>query len=482
MRNDRVLNLWLLLYFISAIIYILLKDESKKRNQMDIIISGLGAVGTTLMQELTDEGHNIVVVDINGDKVEKAVNHFDVKGVIGNSASADVLKEANVAFAELFIGATNHDELNILCCIIAKRLGAKKTIARVSKPEYLELFGNENDFGINLLVNPQYEAALEISRMLRFPSAIKVNEFSNGKVELVEFRVSGDSDLVGLELKNLGSKSKAKVLICAAKRDGKAIIPGGDFVIQAEDRLFLTATAKDISLFFKQLGWNKQAKDAIIVGGSTTAYYLCQELDKLGIHSKLIEKNLQTETFSQTFKKVNVILGDGTDQELLQEENISTTDAFVALGNIDEQNIIMSMFAASQNVPKVITKIDQLGYYDMLQKSGIYSAVSTKNSTADHIIRFVRLLSNKSGSTVKRMFHIIDDSTEILEFEANENFKKFDVPLQKLNLKKHLLVAGIIRKGVLITPSGQDVIKLGDSVIIVTLEEGLDDLRDILDN
>lgn len=483
MRNDRVLNLWLLLYFISAIIYILLKDESKKRNQMDIIISGLGAVGTTLMQELTDEGHNIVVVDINGDKVEKAVNHFDVKGVIGNSASADVLKEANVAFAELFIGATNHDELNILCCIIAKRLGAKKTIARVSKPEYLELFGNENDFGINLLVNPQYEAALEISRMLRFPSAIKVNEFSNGKVELVEFRVSGDSDLVGLKLKNLGSKSKAKVLICAAKRDGKAIIPGGDFVIQAEDRLFLTATAKDISLFFKQLGWNKQAKDAIIVGGSTTAYYLCQELDKLGIHSKLIEKNLQTaETFSQTFKKVNVILGDGTDQELLQEENISTTDAFVALGNIDEQNIIMSMFAASQNVPKVITKIDQLGYYDMLQKSGIYSAVSTKNSTADHIIRFVRLLSNKSGSTVKRMFHIIDDSTEILEFEAKENFKKFDVPLQKLNLKKHLLVAGIIRKGVLITPSGQDVIKLGDSVIIVTLEEGLDDLRDILDN
>ena len=186
--------------------------------------------------------------------------------------------------------------------------------------------------------------------------------------------------------------------------------------------------------------------------------------------------------FSQDFKKVNVIWGDGTDQELLFEENISTTDAFVALGNIDEQNIIMSMFAASQNVPKVITKIDQLGYYDMLQKSGIYSAVSTKNSTADHIIRFVRLLSNKSGSTVKRMFHIIDDSTEILEFEAKANFKKFDIPLQKLNLKKHLLVAGIIRKGVLITPSGHDVIKEGDSVIIVTLEEGLDDLRDILDN
>ncbi len=450
---------------------------------MDIIISGLGAVGTILMQELADEGHNIVVVDVNGSKVEDAVEKYDVKGVIGNGASSQVLKEAGVSYADLFIGATNHDELNILCCIIAKKLGAKKTIARASKPEYLDLFKSEGDLGLSLMVNPQYETALEISRMLRFPSAIKVNEFSNGKVELVEFRVSEDSDLVGLSLKHLGDKFKAKVLICAAQREGKAIIPTGDFVIQAEDRLFLTATAKDISLFFKQLGWNKQAKDAIIVGGSTTAYYLCAELDRIGIHTKLIEKDRKkAEMFSQDFKKVNVILGDGTDQDLLKEEGIATVDAFVALGNMDEQNIIMSMFAASQEVPKVITKIDQLSYYDMLQKSGIYSAVSTKNSTVDHIVRFVRLMNNTKGSTVKRMFHIIDDSTEILEFEAKENFKKFDIPLQKLNLKKHLLVAGIIRKGVLITPSGQDVIKEGDNVIIVTLEEGLDDLKDILDN
>ena len=450
---------------------------------MDIIISGLGAVGTILMQELADEGHNIVVVDVNGSKVEDAVEKYDVKGVIGNGASSQVLKEAGVSYADLFIGATNHDELNILCCIIAKKLGAKKTIARASKPEYLDLFKSEGDLGLSLMVNPQYEAALEISRMLRFPSAIKVNQFSDGKVELVEFRVPDDSDLVGLELKHLGSKFKSKVLICAAQRNGKAIIPTGDFVIQAEDRLFLTATTKDISLFFKQLGWNKQAKDAIIVGGSTTAYYLCAELDKIGIHAKLIEKDhKKAEMFSQDFKKVNVILGDGTDQDLLKEEGIATVDAFVALGNMDEQNIIMSMFASSQEVPKVITKIDQLSYYDMLQKSGIYSAVSTKNSTVDHIVRFVRLMNNTKGSAVKRMFHIIDDSTEILEFEAKENFKRFDIPLHKLNLKKHLLVAGIIRKGTLITPSGQDVIKEGDNVIIVTLEEGLDDLKDILDN
>lgn len=449
---------------------------------MEIVISGLGSVGTTLMQELVDEGHNIVVIDINAQKIENAVNKFDVKGVIGNGASTSVLKEAGVQHSDLFIGATNHDELNILCCIIAKKLGAKKTIARASKPEYLDLFKNEGDLGLSLMVNPQYEAALEISRMLRFPSAIKVNEFSNGKVELVEFLVSEDSPLVGLPLKKLGSIFKEKVLICAAQRDDKAIIPTGDFVIQAGDRLFVTATMKHISLFFKHLGWNRQAKDAIIVGGSTTAYYLCKELDKIGIHAKLIEKAPQKAAiFSEDFKKINVILGDGTDQELLLEEGLATTDAFVALANMDEQNIIMSMFATSQDVPKVITKIDQLGYYDMLQKSGIYSAVSTKTSTTDRIIRFVRLIGNTQGSTVKRVFHIIDDTTEILEFEAKENFKRFDVPIQQLNLKKHLLVAGIIRKGELITPSGQDVIKLGDNVIIVTLEEGLDDLKDILD-
>lgn len=449
---------------------------------MEIVISGLGSVGTTLMQELVDEGHNIVVIDINAQKIENSVNKFDVKGVIGNGASTSVLKEAGVQHSDLFIGATNHDELNILCCIIAKKLGAKKTIARASKPEYVELFKNDGDLGLSLMVNPQYEAALEISRMLRFPSAIKVNEFSNGKVELVEFLVSEDSPLVGLPLKKLGSIFKEKVLICAAQRDDKAIIPTGDFVIQAGDRLFVTATMKHISLFFKHLGWNRQAKDAIIVGGSTTAYYLCKELDKIGIHAKLIEKDPQKASiFSEDFKKINVILGDGTDQELLLEEGLATTDAFVALANMDEQNIIMSMFATSQDVPKVITKIDQLGYYDMLQKSGIYSAVSTKTSTTDRIIRFVRLIGNAQGSTVKRVFHIIDDTTEILEFEAKENFKRFDIPIQKLNLKKHLLVAGIIRKGELITPSGQDVIKLGDNVIIVTLEEGLDDLKDILD-
>lgn len=450
---------------------------------MDIIIAGLGSVGFTLVKELTEEGHSVVVIDRNAPKVENAVNNYDVKGVVGNSASSDVLDEAGVGSADLFIAATNRDEMNILCCIIAKKRGVKKTIARTSQAVYADLFSDDSELGLNLAVNPQRAAAKEISRMLRFPSAIKVDQFSEGKVELIEFRVPEGSKLQGLALKDLGSHFKSKVLICAAQRNGKPIIPDGNFVIQAEDRLFLTATTKNISTFFKELGWNKQAKDVIIVGGSTTAQYLCNEIAKVGISIKLIEKNEHKAlTLSEDLNHTEVICGDGTDQSLLIDEGIDSCDAFVALCDIDEQNIIMSMFASSREVPKVITKIDQLSYHDILQKSGIYSVVSTKTSAADEIVRFVRLIGNKKGSGVKRLFHIIDETTEILEFEAGKNFRRFDVPLQdlRINLKDDLLIAGIIRNEELITPTGQDVIKEGDSVIIVTLEEGFDNLNDIL--
>ncbi len=448
---------------------------------MDIIITGLGAVGSTIMKELSTEGHNIVVIDTNADKVEKAVDEYDVRGIIGNGASSEILKEANIGGAEIFIASTSHDELNILCCLIAQKLGAKKTIARASKPEYLHLFKNEGDLGLNLMVNPQHEVAMEIGRMLRFPSAITVNEFSNAKVELVEFRVPKNSSLIGQSLIKLREIFSAKFLICAAQRNGEAIIPTGDFVIQEEDRLFLTATSKNISSFFKQLKWNKPARNVMVVGGSTTAYYLCQELERVGIRAHLIERNAKkANMFSQELKKTEVILGDGTNQELLLDEGIKDIDAFVALGNSDEQNIIMSLFATSQEVPKVITKIDQLSYYDMLQRSGIYSAVSTKTSTADQIIKFARLMANSTGNRIKRFFHIIDDAIEILEFEAIDNFKMFDVPLSEKFIKDDVLLGGIIRNGELITPSGNDCIQRGDSVIIVTSRVGLNDLRDIL--
>lgn len=449
---------------------------------MDVIIMGLGAVGKVLTEEMSKKGLNVVVIDKDESKVENVVAKFDVKGVVGNGVSQDVLEEAGISRTEVFIAATSQDELNILSGILAGKLGADTTIARVSEPEYFSLFSNADSLGVSLMVNPHHEAAMEISRILRFPSAIKVEQFSEGKTELVEFKIEDNSPLVGLMLKDFSSKFSSKVLVCAATREGKAIIPTGDFIIKPADHLFLTATKKHITSFFKELGWNGQSKDVMIVGGSKTAVYLAIELEKKGIKAKIIEKNLaKCEKLSATLSKTEIIHGDGTDQALLREEGILDTDAFVALADIDEQNIIMSMFAKSVGVPKVVTKIDQLDYYTMLQNSGIDSVVSTKTSTADQILRVVRNFGHKDGATVRRLFRIVDEQAEALEFDATKSFRKLGVPIMNLHLKKDLLIAGIIRDNILITPSGKDFICEGDGVIIVTLNEGLVRLNDILD-
>ncbi len=449
---------------------------------MDVIIMGLGAVGKVLTAEMSKKGLNVVVIDKDENKVEDAVSRFDVKGVVGNGVSQDVLEEAGISRTEIFIAATSQDELNILSGIIAGKLGADTTIARVSEPEYFHLFSNADSLGVSLMVNPHHEAAMEISRILRFPSAIKVDQFSEGKTELVEFKVENNSPLVGLMLKDFTAKFTSKVLVCAATRDNKAIIPTGDFIINPNDHLFITATKKHITEFFKELGWNKQAKDVMIVGGSKTAVYLATELEKKGIRAKIIEKNLaKCEKLAETLSKTEIIHGDGTNQELLRDEGILDADAFVALVDIDEQNIIMSMFAKSVGVPKVVTKIDQLDYYTMLQNSGIDSVVSTKTSTADLILRFVRNYGHKEGATVKRLFRIVDEQAEALEFDATKSFRKLGVPIMDLHLKKNLLIAGIIRDNILIIPTGKDFICEGDSVIVVTLNKDLVRLNDILD-
>jgi trk system potassium uptake protein TrkA len=448
---------------------------------MDIIIMGLGAVGLELAESLSGKnGINVAVIDTNQQKVEDAVSSFDVLGVVGNGVTYDVLKEAGVDKAEILIATTSQDELNILCCIMGKKFGAKTTIARISESEYFKLIDGENGLDVNLMVNPQHEAALEISRILRFPSAIKVDRFSEGKVELVEFKVPEHSVLSGVILKELHHKIKSKVLVCAATRDDNAVIPTGDFVIESGDHLYVTATKQEIIAFFKELGWNKQSKNVIIIGGSKTAQYLVEELDKKNIHATLIEKNHdKCVRLAELLPHTTIIHGDGTNQQLLREEGIEWVDAFVALGDSDEQNIIMSMFAKSLQVPKIITKIDQIEYYKMLQTSGIDSVISTKTSTADQIMRFVRNFGKKGN--VVRLFRILDDKAEALEFVATKKFRKLGVPIMELHLKKDLLIAGIIRKGKLITPSGKDTILEGDNVIIVTLHRDLTDLNDMFD-
>ena len=448
---------------------------------MDIIIMGLGAVGLELAESLSGKnGINVAVVDTNPKKVEDAVNKFDVLGVVGNGVTFDALKEAGIDKTEILIATTSQDELNILCCIMGKKFGAKTTIARISESEYFKLIDGENGLDVNLMVNPQHEAAMEISRILRFPNASRVDRFSEGKVELVEFKVPEKSALCGVILKELPHKFKSKVLVCAATRGENAVIPSGDFVIEGGDHLFVTATKQDIIAFFKELGWNRQSKNVIIIGGSKTAFYLAEELDKKNIHATIIEKNHDNcVRLAELLPHTTIIHGDGTNQQLLREEGIEWVDAFVALGDSDEQNIIMSMFAKTMQVPKIITKIDQIEYYKMLQTSGIDSVVSTKTSTADQIMRFVRNFG-KRGNVV-RLFTLIEDQAEALEFVATKKFRKLGVPIMELHLKKDLLIAGIIRKGKFVTPMGKDTILEGDNVIIVTKHDDLTDLNDMFD-
>ena len=442
---------------------------------------GLGAVGLELAESLSlKNGINVTVIDNDEQKVEKAVDNFDVFGVTGNGITFDVLKEANVNKAELLIATTSQDELNILCCVMGKKFGVKTTIARISETDYFKLIDGDNGLDINLMVNPQHEAAKEIRRILRFPSAIHVDKFSDGKVELVEFKVPNDSPLSGVRLKELNYKFKNRVLVCASTRGDDAIIPTGDFVIESGDHIFVTGTKLEITGFFKEIGLTKQVKNVLIVGGSKTACYLAEELHKNNIHATIIEKDIaKCQKIASLFPYANVIHGDGTNQQLLREEGIEWVDAFVALGDIDEQNIIMSMFAKSVEVPTIITKIDQVEYYKMLQTSGIDSVVSTKTSTADQIMRFVRNFGRRGN--VVNLFSIVDDKMEALEFLADKKFKKLGVPIMDLQLKQDLIIAGIIRKGKLITPSGKDCILENDSVIIVTKIAELQDLNDILD-
>lgn len=447
---------------------------------MKIIIVGVGNVGKELVKQLSNEGHDIVVVDTNVKLVEDIVNSYDVKGVTGNGVSLDTMRETGVSSCDMLISCTQYDEMNMLCCLVAKKLGAKETIARVKNREYSELFSSR-ELGISMLVNPDYESALEISRLLRFPSAIKIEPFAEGRVDIIELKITTDSPLFGVALKNLSSVIKNKILICAVARNGEVYIPTGDFVLSDGDKIYVTASKRGMYQLFKDLGQAEPAKSVIIVGGSRIASYLAQELQKVDVSVKIIDKSEEKCAFlTETLDKAKIVNGDGTDQELLIDEGLLDTDALIVLSDGDEQNIIISMYASAKGV-KVITKIDNSSYSTLLENSGIDSVVATKATTANEIIKRVRGMANGMGSSVNKLFRIVDGKAEVLEFSVTSSFKGHSIPLSILHMKKDTLIAGIIRDGKLITPSGSDTIEIGDLVLIVTLSSNFDDLNDILE-
>lgn len=450
---------------------------------MQIVIVGLGKLGTTLAEHITKENHNVTVIDVNAKLVENTVNRLDVFGVVGGGADYEVQQEASVDKCDIFIATTASDELNILACLISKKLGARHTIARVRKPEYSRhLSFMRQELGISMLVNPEYDAAFEISRIIQFPSAMKVEKFAKGRVDLAEVAIKEGNPLCGQYLRDINAKFHANVLVCAVIRGEKAFIPSGNFQLQAGDRIAITSSHSELSSFFKSLGiLKRRVKTVMIIGGGKVAYYLAKRMSEIGVFVKIIDIDAERcRELADLLPNASVIHGDGSDSDVLTEEGLENMDACVTLTGMDEENIIISLFASECKVEKVITKVNRASLVKMMSAMGQESLISPRYIATGNILSYLRARSNSGGSNVRTLYKIADNMVEAIEFYAAENFDAFGIPLKKLNLKSGILIGCIIRAGKVIFPHGDNTIELQDNVVVISTNHTLSDLRDIL--
>ncbi len=454
---------------------------------MKIVVIGNGALGDALISCICNEGHSVTVIDEDTQEVNEVVNKYDVLGVCGNGASVDVQKSADVENADVVISVTAGDELNILCCMIAKQLGAKHTIARVRNPRYLnQSTFMRNSLGIDMIVNPEFEAAREASRLIRFPAAMKIEKFAKGQVEVVDISITKGHPLCDLPLISFKSKYNTDALVCAARRGDEAIIPGGDFVIREGDVISIAASRKDMTLLFKKLGIiGNKIKDVMLVGGGAITRYLTKPLIDGGFDVKIIENDRETcQDLAEQFPRAAIVCGDATDPDLLDEEGIEQTDACVAMTASDQTNFIISMFAKTRNVEKVISKAGSESFVKLSKNAGVISNVTPHLLVSSKVLRYVRGLANIGEygylSAIKSLHRMVDGRVEAIEFDVAEDFDAIGVPLRDIKIKKNFLIVAIIREGTVIHPGGNATLELGDIVVVMTTNEHTCDLGDIL--
>lgn len=449
---------------------------------MKIIIVGCGKVGTTLTKQLSLEHHDITVIDKNSEAIQDIMNEYDVMGVVGNGASYSVQKEAGIDETDLLIAVTHSDELNLLCCLMGKKAGNANTIARVRDPLYSkEVNYLKEELGLSMTINPEYAAATEIARILRFPSANKIDTFAKGRVEILNFVIAENSILADKTLIDVSKSIKADVLICAVQRGDDVFIPNGKFILRTMDKVSIVASPLNAKEFFNKIGYDThQVKDTMIVGGGMIGYYLAEQLIKMGIAVKIIERDKERcEELSELLPKATIIHGDATNQDILIEEGITRCDSFVSLTGIDEGNIFLSLFAENCSNAKVITKINRITFDDIITTFNLGSLIYPKKITAEYIIRYVRAMQNTVGSNVETLYQLIENKVEALEFVIQNHSPIIGIPLQELTLKRNLLIGGINRRGKIIIPNGQTTIEVGDSVVVITSQKGLNDINDI---
>ncbi|MBQ7088882.1 MAG: Trk system potassium transporter TrkA [Clostridia bacterium] len=451
---------------------------------MNIIVVGCGKIGTTVVESLVAEGHNVTVVDIRPLPLTNITNIYDVMTVCGNGADCETLAEAGVADAELVVAATGSDEVNMLCCHVAKKMGASNTVARIRKTEFNDksLVKMKELLDLSLAINPDSLAAQEIYHILRLPAAVKLETFARGNFEMIEIKLKQDSPFVGVPLSQLRDKIKATFLVCVVQRGEEVFIPDGHFVLQDGDRVGVTAKHGELIKLLRGMGTKrKQTRKVMILGGSRTAYYLAKRLLAAGTEVKIIDKDREVcEILCELLPGASVICGDGTQQEVLLEEGLDSMDAFVSLTGLDEQNILLAFFAASHQVSKVIPKVNRRELGALAERLGLDTVVSPRKIVADMLVQHARALENSMGSNVETLYRLMDDGAEALEFNVKDDPRLVNIPLKTLQLKRQVLVAGIIRGREVIIPTGDDVILPRDQVVVITAAGRLNDLSDIL--
>ncbi len=457
--------------------------SSNQKKGLSIIIVGCGKVGTALTEQLIREGHDITVIDEDSRKIQEITDQYDVMGLCGNGASYSMQMEAGINDADLLIAVTGSDELNLLCCTVAKRVGDCAAIARVRNPDYSTEVGYLREkLGLAMIINPDLEAAKEAARVLSLPTALEVDSFAHGQAELISFTVPQGNMLDGMEIAELGKNIPTDILICVVERSGEVYIPSGNFTLQAGDNISFAATRSTARKFLRQIGFDvDQVKSVMIIGGGKTSYYLAKMLLNSGVSVKIIELDPERcEELSVLLPRAVIINGDGSSEELLREEGITSVGGFVPLTGIDEENVMLTLFASRVSKAKVITKIDRINFKSVISSLNLGSVIYPRYITSEAIIAYVRAKKDSMGSNIETLYHMFDHRVEAIEFRAETNSKVLDIPLKDLPIREGILIACINRKGKIIIPSGQDCIRSGDTVIIVSRHAGFDELNNIL--
>lgn len=452
---------------------------------MKIIIAGAGKVGHSVAETLSEEGHDITVIDRDPEIIKILSNTLDVICVEGSATNPETLLEAGAANADLLLAATEKDEVNMVCGISARKLGTRHVVSRIRDPEYLKQTAFLRDaLGLDVIVNPEYECAMEISRVLRFPSALRVDAFSKGSVEIIEHRIRENSKLDGVQLKLLPRMFNAKVLVGVVERGGEALIPNGDFVLRSGDKLSITGAFSELRRFFISAGeYQKPLRKVMLMGGGRVAVYLAQVLIESGMSVTIVERSRQRcKQLCELIPKAHIVCGDATRKDVLLEDGIMSTDGFVALTGDDGDNVITSLFARNFNVGKIVTKVNKEHFTSILEQSGLDSVVTPKQIVALQLARYVRAMQNSEGGSMETLYRLADGKVEALEFKVDSNAAFLNIPLKDLHLKPNILICAIIRNGRGIVPDGSSIILPGDHAIIITAAGRLKDINAIIED